>query len=124
MATMNELRKYLNYEFSTGGITGEDYKEFERKYIKYLKKVAKENNWEVVKASKNHYCFTAFFKRNDKFVYFSISDVRFFVNDWFYNILIRTAKSETDYTGGQNYYTTLQNLPNTLEKLAGGIVWI
>ena len=42
MATMNELRKYLNYEFSTGGITGEDYKEFERKYIKYLKKLPKK----------------------------------------------------------------------------------
>ena len=121
---MKTLLPYLNYEFSTGSITGEDYKVFERKYIKYLKKIAKENNWEVVKASKNHYCFTAFFKRNDKFVYFSISDVRFFVNDWFYNILIRTAKSETDYTGGQNHYTTLQNLPNALEKLAGGIVWI
>ena len=122
---MKTLLPYLNYEFSTGGIPGEDYKKFERKYIKYLNKVAKENNWEVVRVLKNHYDFSAFLKRNDKFVYFSISDVRCFVNDWYYNILIRTAKNENDSLGGQNFYTTLDNLPTALEKLAGGgIVWI
>ena len=48
MATLNDLKKYLNYEFSTGCYTGEDYKSFQRKYINYLKSIAKENGWEIL----------------------------------------------------------------------------
>ena len=33
---LNELKKYLDYEFSSGCETGQDYKTFERKYINYL----------------------------------------------------------------------------------------
>ncbi len=48
MAKLQDLQKYLNYEFSTGCYTGEDYKTFERKYINYLKSLCKENGWEFV----------------------------------------------------------------------------
>ena len=113
MATLNDLKKYLNYEFSTGCYTGEDYKTFQRKYINYLKSIAKENGWELVNVGKNHYQFSAFFKCKDKCVYFSISDVRFWQNEWYNRILIRTAKSEKDYHGGGNNHTTL---PELIEK--------
>lgn len=109
MANIKELAKYRNYEFSSGGYTGEDYKSFERKYINYLKSIAKEYGWELVKANKNHYCFSAFLKHKYKYVYLSISDVRY-SNDWFNKILFRTATSDTDYTGGSNQYTNLTNL--------------
>ena len=33
MAKLQDLQKYLDYEFSTGCYTGDDYKTFERKYI-------------------------------------------------------------------------------------------
>lgn len=33
---LNELKSYLDYEFSSGCYTGQDYKTFERKYINYL----------------------------------------------------------------------------------------
>ena len=117
MATLNDLKKYLNYEFSTGCYTGEDYKTFERKYINYLKSIAKENGWELVNVGKNHYEFSAFFKCKDKYVYFSISDVRFWQNDWYNNILIRTAKSSKDYRGGNNYRTTLPTLDYGIKNL-------
>ena len=68
MATLNDLKKYLNYEFSSGCYTGDDYKSFERKYINYLKSLAKENGWELVNVGKNHYEFSAFFKYEDKYV--------------------------------------------------------
>ncbi len=42
MAKLHELEKYLNYEFSTGCYTGEDYKSFQRKYINYLRTLCKE----------------------------------------------------------------------------------
>ena len=77
MAKLNDLERYLNYEFSSGCYTGNDYKIFERKYINYLRGLSKENDWEFVKANKNHYCFTAFVKKNNRYVYISVSDVRF-----------------------------------------------
>ena len=117
MATLNDLKKYLDYEFSSGCYTGEDYKSFERKYINYLKFIARENGWELVNLGKNHYEFSAFFKYNDKYVYFSISDVRFWQNDWYNNILIRTAKSSKDYRGGNNYRTTLPTLDYGIKNL-------
>ena len=117
MAKIKDLEKYLNYEFSSGGYTGEDYKKFERLYINYLKSLLKENGWELVKVNKNHYEFSAFFLCSNKHIYFSISDVRFWNNNWYNKILIRTAKSDTDYRGGQNLYTNLPNLKHFLLNL-------
>ena len=117
MATLNDLKKYLNYEFSTGCYTGEDYKSFQRKYINYLKSIAKENGWKLVNVGKNHYEFSAFFKFEDKYVYLSISDVRFWQNAWYNDILIRTASSNRDYRGGNNYYTTLPTLNYGIKNL-------
>lgn len=111
MTKIEELKKYINYEFSTGVYTGEDYKSFQTKYINYLKAMCRENHWQLVNVGKNHYCFSAFIKSSqNKYVYISISDVRYFSNEWYRHILIRTAKNEVDYRGGFNNYTTLENL--------------
>ena len=56
MANLAELKKYLNYEFSSGCYTGEDYKSFQTKYINYLKAMCKENHWQLVNVSRNHFC--------------------------------------------------------------------
>ena len=118
MAKLNDLKKYIDYEFSSGCYTGEDYKSFQTKYINYLKAMCKENHWELVNVSKNHYCFSAFIKRSEnKCVYLSISDVRYFSNEWYSHILVRTAKNEVDYRGGFNNYTTLENLGYTVARL-------
>ena len=118
MAKLNDLKKYIDYEFSSGCYTGEDYKSFQTKYINYLKAMCKENHWELVNVSKNHYCFSAFIKSSEnKCVYLSISDVRYFSNEWYSHILVRTAKNEVDYRGGFNNYTTLEKLYNTVAKL-------
>lgn len=119
MNKIRELEKYLDYEFSSGGYTGEDYKHFERLYIAYLKSIMKDNGWELAKVNKNHYQFSAFFLCKDRYIYFSISDVRFWSNEWYKQILFRTANSETDYTGGQNNYCSLQGLPNAIKRLLG-----
>lgn len=118
MAKLNDLKKYIDYEFSSGCYTGEDYKSFQTKYINYLKAMCKENHWELVNVSKNHYCFSAFIKSSEnKCVYLSISDVRYFSNEWYNHILVRTAKNEVDYRGGFNNYTKLEKLDNTVAKL-------
>lgn len=112
MSNINTLKQYINYEFSTGCYTGNDYKTFQTRYINYLKTICKENNWSLIKVNKNHYCFSAFIKggTENKCVYISISDVRYFNNDWYNHILVRTAKNEVDYKGGFNHYTTLDKL--------------
>ena len=111
MATIKDLEKYIDYEFSSGCYTGDDYKSFQTKYINFLRSICKQNHWQLVNVGRNHYCFSAFIKSaENKCVYVSISYVRFFTNEWYSNILIRTAKNEQDYHGGFNHRTTLKEL--------------
>lgn len=111
MATIKDLEKYIDYEFSSGCYTGDDYKSFQTKYINFLRSMCKQNHWQLVNVGRNHYCFSVFIKSaENKCVYVSISDVRFFTNEWYNNILIRTAKNEQDYHGGFNHRTTLKEL--------------
>lgn len=111
MATIKDLEKYIDYEFSSGCYTGDDYKSFQTKYINFLRSICKQNHWQLVNVGRNHDCFSAFIKSaENKCVYVSISDVRFFTNEWYSNILIRTAKNEQDYHGGFNHRTTLKEL--------------
>ena len=118
MANIKDLEKYINYEFSSGCYTGDDYKSFQTKYINYLRTVCKNNHWRLVNVGKNHYCFSAFIKSaENKCVYISISDVRYFSNEWYNHILVRTAENETDYRGGFNNYTTLSDLEGTAAEL-------
>lgn len=111
MATIKDLEKYIDYEFSSGCYTGDDYKSFQTKYINFLRSICKQNHWQLVNVGRNHYCFSAFIKSaENKCVYVSISDVRFFTNEWYSKVLIRTAKNEQDYHGGFNHRTTLKEL--------------
>ena len=121
MAKLNELKKYLDYEFSTGVYTGDDYKAFQNKYINYLRSICKENGWLLVRALRNHYEFSAFIKDDgNKYVYVSIFDVRYNRNDWYNRVLIRTAKNEKDYTGGSNRYYSLPVLQFAIHQLLKG----
>ena len=118
MANLTELRKYLTHSFSTGCTTGKDYKTFQTKYINYLRSLCRLHGWELVNVGRNHYNFSAFIRNESgKHVYLSISDVRFFNSDWYYRILIRTAKSERDYCGGANNYACLTTLSESVERL-------
>lgn len=121
MANINELKKYLGYDFSSGPYTGKDYLTFQTKYINYLRSLCRQNGWELVNVGRNHYCFTAFIKDgNGRFVYLSVSDVRGRNNEWYKSILIRTAKQEKDYTGGWNNYTALPELQSAVTSLLHG----
>lgn len=122
MTGITELKKYLGYKFSSGSYTGGDYKSFQTKYINYLKAVCRENRWQLVNVGRNHYCFSAFIKSaENKCVYISVPDVRYFTNEWYSHILIRTAKDEQDYRGGFNNYTTLEKLSIKAAELLGDL---
>lgn len=117
LSGFGKLERYLNYEFSSGCETGEDYKAFQRQYISYLRQLGNKKGWELVNVGKNHYCFSAFYKIGERFVYISISDVRHFKNEWYNGILVRTATSDHDYTGGSNNFCCLARLEETIENL-------
>ena len=59
-------------------------------------------NISQIKFSLGHFFISGFIKMNDKFIYFSIEDLR-----GGSTFLIRSAKSFNDYTGGQNNYLDL-----------------
>lgn len=77
MTNINTLKQYINFEFSTGCYTGNDYISFQTKYINFLKTICRNNNWKLIKVNKNHYCFSSFIKggMENRCVYISISDV-------------------------------------------------
>ena len=112
------LRPFVDYTFSSGGITGDDYKSFQRKYKNYLEKILPEG-YSICSWNKNHYQFSAVIEYNGRYVYMSISDVRYWQNEWFTNILVRTMKHEKDWTGGTNTYASIFNLSNRIQRLIG-----
>ena len=66
-----------------------------------VKKSLKEAGFNHIKVSNGFYYFSGFAVKNDKVIYFSISDVRSFPDN---KILLRTAKDFNDFTGGSNNY--------------------
>lgn len=112
------IEDYLGHEFESSTHATSEWNLFVRRYKKELKK--RMEGFELVSWTKMHFNVSAFFKKDGKFVYVSCSDVRFFPDEWYNNILIRTAQHNKDYTGGMNHYASLPDLRETAEKLIGG----
>ena len=66
MAKLAELKKYLNYEFSSGCYTGEDYKSFQTKYINYLKAMCREKSLAACKRRKKPLLLLRFYQECGK----------------------------------------------------------
>ena len=85
-----------------------------------VKKALRDANFEDIKVSNGYYYFSGFAKKNNKIIYYSLSDVRHYSNN--HNpLLIRTAKDYKDFTGGSNNFCLLdkeniQELANHLTK--------
>jgi len=113
---VDNIKDWLDWEFSSGGTTGEDFKRFARDFRKSIKEKLPERA-ELVNWNNGHYYVSGFVKRENKYVYFSISDVRFFKDDWYGHILIRTAENDKDYTGGSNCFILLESFTREVDKL-------
>jgi hypothetical protein len=110
------LRHFVDYRFSSGGVTGSDYKSFQTKYKNFIKKNLPEG-FVIAKWNPNHYEFSCVIEHESKYVYVSISDVRYWPNEWFENILVRTMKHDSDWSGGTNQYASIFNLMKKIEKV-------
>jgi hypothetical protein len=87
-----------------------------RDFRSELKRQLPEDS-KLLMSKPNHFDASGFVQRGEKFVYFSVSDIRFWQDQWYKHILIRTAKSERDYTGGSNNYTTLERFERDVDFL-------
>lgn len=111
------VRGWLGYQFESSSVRTPEYAAFERDIKKELKKLM--TGYELIDWLSGHFEFSSFFKslKTGRIVYISCSDVRFWPDEWFNNLLIRTAKDEKDYTGGSNDYASLPNLKDKADVL-------
>ena len=112
----NTLSGFKNWQFTSGPVIDEDFRVFARKYKQFVITHVPTDT-KLVSFHRGHYEVSGFVERQGKFVYFSVSDVRFFPGEWYNNILVRTAQSDKDYTGGRNCYTSLENFTDSIDKL-------
>ena len=86
-----------------------------------VRKALKQANFTDIKFSNGHYYFSGFATKNNKAIYFSISDVRHFPPiGGGADLLIRTAKNYKDYTGGSNNYSSLKT--EEIQTLANKLI--
>lgn len=111
------LSSFVDYQFSSGGYIGDDFKSFNIKFRNAIKKLL-PNEYAIHSWNRGHYyCSAVIEAPKGKFIYISIPDVRHWTNEWFTNILCRTMKHDKDWTGGPNHYTTLFTFTQDIEKL-------
>ena len=112
------MQKWMGFRFeSSSGLTAE-FSEFAKDFKKHLKQQT-QKEFDMMDWSRGHFYISGFLqhKKSKRFVYFSVSDVRFFRDEWFENVLIRTAENEKDYTGGINTHCKFSEINEKAKKL-------
>ena len=119
----SSLRPFVDYRFSSGGYIGDDFKSFNTKYRNVIKKLL-PNGYEIHSWNRGHYYCSAVIKDTEnRFIYMSIGDVRYFAEEWVDEILIRTMEHDKDWHGGTNHRTDLFNFTKDIQKLYEGGIW-
>ncbi len=110
------LKNWVGYYFESSCHLTPEFAEFAKQIKSYLKKI---EGYELVDFLRGHFEFSAFLKniKTGKLVYVSCSDVRYFPDEWYNNLLIRTASHEKDYTGGSNNYVKFIELKKMADRL-------
>ncbi len=118
MSTINTMIKWKHHHFSSGAYIGDDFKEFSKDFKSYLKRIMDTVGGTVLSFNRGHYYCSAFIMRSsdNQIIYISTSDVRSGENT-FNNILVRTAKSDKDFTGGSNRHTQIEELSSLISKI-------
>ena len=125
--SVENLYKKYNGKTLADGLyaVSREYNNFQNAFNRMAKDIAANINAEVVKTLKGHYDGSMFFKRGDKYVYVHYGDsvnrthIDFDNSGWCGFIYCRTAKSDSDYTGGTNNFVSLKELADKIDKLLG-----
>lgn len=120
---MRKTQKLLNdwsgVEFQSSTGKTEQFKSFARAFKAAIKEQTADA-FDLISCKANHFDISGFLKSKEdpsRFVYFSISDVRGFREEWANQVLIRTAQHEKDYSGGHNNYTDLASFGENAKAL-------
>jgi len=121
---MKTVKDFRDYDFENCDVPEEywgDYTHanyFKKAFIpiarKEFKALAKKLGAELI-FSPMYFEWSAFFKKDGKFIYVHVGDVRW--NNWYDSVLFRTAKSEKDCTGGSNCYCSYEELEEKLSDM-------
>ncbi len=95
--------KYLNYTFQSSTAKTPEFLDFVRCVRSNMTALLKGSEWGVHKLTAGHF-------------YFSCGDVRIPGDNWARGLLVRTAEHDKDWTGGQNRFTPLGKLKETLDS--------
>ena len=103
---------------SSSGLT-EEFAAFAKMFKQRIKRECEKNELSLCSFDRGHFYCSGFVgsQKTGRYIYFSISDVRYFSNSWLNNILIRTAEHIKDFTGGRNNSTDLKNFGQTAKAL-------
>ena len=117
--TITKLEDFKGFSFESSSSLTNEFVAFAKMFIQRIKQVSAANGLTVLNPSRGHFYVSGFVRNNttEKMAYFSISDVRYFPEQWHRNILIRSAQHEKDYTGGDNQSATLENIGECLISL-------
>lgn len=117
MPNTTTLKPFFERDFSLAPYISADFKSFSTKLRNFMKKVTEENpELELVSFNRGHFFCSGFFKSTETqvYIYFNVNWER----GWHKKILYRTAKSDKDFTGGMNMYTTLEDFGKNVSTLA------
>lgn len=109
MYMTKNIKKWINYTFEDIECrTGWDFSKFCKDLKMEIEAQLSTTGLTIVKFSKGYFTISGFIydRQVVRYVYFSVGDVRD-TGIWHDKILVRSAKSDRDFTGGQNHYTSL-----------------
>lgn len=111
---VNLRKMYGDMRFVSSSITTKQCKQFFADFKKALKNdLGEEYN---VNVELGHFGVYGFVSKDDKFVYFSVEDLRENGTE-FDNVLYRSAENEKDFIGGYNQFCRLEELDLKIRKM-------
>jgi len=114
---MASVKSYKGKKFASSYYRSEEYIAFERACKRELKKQCVARGINIHKFYPNHFEWSAVLEKGGKFVYVSISDVRWW--DWYDDVLIRTMAHAEDWHGGSNNSCSFDKIGEFADKLFG-----
>lgn len=112
---MKNALKLVQADHESSSFQTKQYIETYQKFLKDFNKLLKTHNVDEFDFFKpNHFDIGGFFRLGEQWIYFKINDLRWSKDE----MLIRTAKSNKDYVGGQNNFISLASEQEFTEQLA------
>lgn len=122
------VKDFYDYDFDSVDTCPEDcwgdytHRNFFKKYFypiarKEMKQLAAKLNAEIIECSLNGFDITTVMKRDGKFVYIHMGDMRDFGGRWYETILVRRMAHEKDWSGMGNHHCSYEELEEQVNWL-------